>query len=87
MKSTAAAELGAYEGMPESLVHYEDVMTIGDCLSSCKYTGPWIMHPFDDKYQTALLSAGTGVETGVDTLLRLPETCGRWSGPIVPGRV
>ncbi len=64
-KSMSAQE---YEGKPELTVYIEDVITLGDCLGSCKLLGPVNMLPFDETYQSLLFSAGTGVETSEDKL-------------------
>jgi aldehyde:ferredoxin oxidoreductase len=58
----------ALEGWTEGVVHYENTVTIGDCLSACKAMAPMSSNAFDEKYQTAFLSAGTGIETGAATL-------------------
>jgi len=59
-----------YEGKPELVAHGEDTITICDSLGVCKFigTGFFGIRPFTEKYQAALFSAGTGVETSVDTL-------------------
>jgi len=63
-----AALPGEYEGKPELTIYSEDVITIGDCLSACKFMGSFLNFPFNEKYQAALFSAGTGVETSEDML-------------------
>ena len=62
------------EGKPELVRFCEDATTICDCLSACKWIGIgwWAIWPFAEESQkAALLSAGTGVETSVDTLFKL----------------
>jgi len=61
----------AYGGKPEFARFAEDSVTICDCLSACKWIGiGWYgIWPFaEESRKAALLSAGTGVETDVDTL-------------------
>jgi len=59
-----------YEGKPKLVVYSEDVIIINDCLSVCKFGTSYYERPFNEKYQAALLSAGTGVETDEDMLFR-----------------
>lgn len=60
------------EGKAELVVFSEDETTICDCLSACKMIGVgWFgIRPYNTEYRAALLSAGTGVETSVDTLFQ-----------------
>jgi aldehyde:ferredoxin oxidoreductase len=60
-----------YEGKPELVIYSEDIIIIGDCLSACKYTGSFLNRPFNEKYQAALFSVGTGIETSEDMLFQL----------------
>jgi aldehyde:ferredoxin oxidoreductase len=59
-----------YEGKPELVLHSEDAITICDSLGICKFigTGFFGIQPFTEKYQAALFSTGTGIETSVVTL-------------------
>ena len=62
-----------YEGKPEIAIYLEDGIIICDCVGSCKGSGVFLNYPFSEKYQAALLSAGTGVETSVDTLFEFAK--------------
>ncbi len=62
-----------YEGKPEIAIYIEDGIIICDCLSACKGSGVFLNYPFSEKYQAALLSAGSGVETSVDRLLEFAK--------------
>ena len=62
-----------YEGKPELVAYYEDTIVINDCLSACKLSGSFLAYPFDEEYQAALFSAGTGVETSVDRLFEFAK--------------
>jgi aldehyde:ferredoxin oxidoreductase len=72
VKAIAGSEKSAladeYEGKPELTIFSEDMVTINDCLSACKLCSSFISFPFDEDYQVALFSAGTGIETSVDKL-------------------
>ena len=57
-----------YEGKAELTVWSEDGITINDCLSACKLLSSYRYHPFNESYQAALLSAGSGVEVSEDKL-------------------
>jgi len=62
---------GTYEGKPETVSFGEDATTICDCLSVCKWIGiGWyaIWPLAEESRKAALFSAGTGIETSVDTL-------------------
>ncbi|MBW2370294.1 MAG: aldehyde ferredoxin oxidoreductase family protein [Deltaproteobacteria bacterium] len=61
---------GCYEGKPELTIYSEDTIVLSDCMGSCKYMGPFLGAPFDETYQAALFSAGTGIEKNVEDLLR-----------------
>ena len=63
-----AARRQAYEGKPALVVYYEDIATLCDSTSTCKYLSPWNGLPFNPRYQAALLSAGSGVETDEEAL-------------------
>ncbi|MEE8469756.1 MAG: aldehyde ferredoxin oxidoreductase family protein [Dehalococcoidia bacterium] len=62
-----------YEGKPELVIYSEDVITINDCLSACKYMSTFLNLPFDEKYQAALFSVGTGIETSEEMLFDLAK--------------
>ncbi len=66
-----AALPGEYEGKPELVIYSEDIITIGDCLSACKYMGSFLNMPFNENCQAVLFSAGTGIETSEDMLFQL----------------
>jgi len=67
--TSKAAMPESYEGKPELVAYSEDRITVGDCLSACKYMGGSDEDsPFDDACRAALFSAGTGIETSVDSL-------------------
>jgi len=68
-----AALPGEYEGKPELVVYSEDVIIINDCLSACKYMSTFLNLPFNENYQAALFSAGTGIETSEDMLFELAK--------------
>jgi len=57
-----------YEGKPKLVAYGEDVITINDCLSVCKYCSPFLNYPLTENYQANLFSAGSGIETSVDKL-------------------
>jgi aldehyde:ferredoxin oxidoreductase len=63
-----AGEPGELEGWAESVVYYEDSVIVNDCLSACKFVSTYGMNGFDDNYQAALFSAGSGVEASTDAL-------------------
>jgi len=71
--SERAALADEYEGKPKLAVFSEDLIIINDCLSTCKMTGSFLSFPFSEEYEAALFSAGTGVETSVDTLLKFAK--------------
>jgi aldehyde:ferredoxin oxidoreductase len=60
--TSKAARRQAYEGKPALVVYYENIATLCDAISTCKYLSPWNGLPFNPKWQAALLSAGLGVE-------------------------
>jgi len=62
-----------YEGKPEIVIYLEDQITINDCLSACKDCSGFLNYPFDEYYEAALFSAGTGVETSEDALFQLAK--------------
>ena len=68
-----AALRAEYEGKPELVVYSEDGIIINDCLSACKYMSSFLNLPFSEKYQAALFSAGTGIETSEDMLFELAK--------------
>jgi aldehyde:ferredoxin oxidoreductase len=69
-----AFQFDEYEGKPELVVYMEDLITVNDCLSACKLCSSfYYAFPFSEKYQTALFSAGTGIETSEDTLFQLAK--------------
>ena len=63
-----AAMRQEYEGKPALVKYFEDITMLCDSLSTCKYVSPWNALPFNPKYQAALFSAGSGVETSEETL-------------------
>jgi len=63
-----------YEGKAKVVVASEDKITINDCTGACKISGGQYDRPFDEKYQAALLSSGTGIETDVDALNNFAKT-------------
>ena len=68
-----AAMRQEYEGKPALVAYFEDISALCDSLSTCKYISPWNALPFSPRYQAALLSAGSGVETSVDTLFEFAK--------------
>lgn len=62
-----------YEGKPEFVAYSEDVIIINDCLGTCKMCSTFLDYPFNEKYQAALFSAGTGVETSEDMLFKFAK--------------
>jgi aldehyde:ferredoxin oxidoreductase len=62
-----------YEGKPELVIYFEDIIIITDCLSACKLCGSFVSYPFEENYQAALFSAGTGIETSLDTLFQFAK--------------
>jgi aldehyde:ferredoxin oxidoreductase len=60
-----------YEGKPELVAYSEDTYIVNDCLGVCKccnfFSG---YHAFDENYEAALFSAGSGVDTNADMLFR-----------------
>ena len=62
-----------YEGKPEITIYLEDGIIICDCLSTCKGSGVFLNYPFSEKYQAALFSAGSGVETSIDRLFEFAK--------------
>jgi aldehyde:ferredoxin oxidoreductase len=77
LRGIAGSEKGLleeeYEGKPELVIFSEDTICIADCLSACKHTGTMLVYPFQEEYQAALFSAGSGVETSVDMLFRFAK--------------
>jgi aldehyde:ferredoxin oxidoreductase len=67
--STKSALADEYEGKPELTIFSEDSVTINDCLSVCKLCSSFISFPFDERFQASLLSAGTGIDMSVETLM------------------
>ena len=63
-----AADPEEYENKAKLVVYAEDKITINDCTGACKISGGQYDNPFDEKYQAALLSAGTSTETNVTML-------------------
>jgi len=59
-----------YAGKPEAVAYLEDVIIIDDCLSACKNSSSFLFYPFEETYQAALFSAGSGIETSVDKLFQ-----------------
>lgn len=57
-----------YEGKAKVVVASEDKITINDCTGACKISGGQYDRPFNEKYQSALISAGTGTEINIDAL-------------------
>jgi len=59
-----------YEGKPALVAYAEDEIIICDSLSTCKLIGIgyWAIRTFNNEYRAALFSAGSGVETSVNTL-------------------
>jgi aldehyde:ferredoxin oxidoreductase len=57
-----------YEGVPEMVIHMEDIVTLHDILSTCKWMGMWLYEVFTPQFHAALFSAGSGIETSVETL-------------------
>jgi len=62
-----------YAGKPEVVIYLEDIIIIDDCLSACKNSSSFLFYPFEEKYQAALFSAGTGIETSVDKLFEFAK--------------
>ncbi len=63
-----------YEGKAKVVVASEDKITINDCTGACKISGGQYDRPFNEKYQAALISAGTGIETDVYALNNFAKT-------------
>jgi len=69
-----AADPNEYEGKPELAAYAENVVTICDILSTCKYLCHWFnFHPFDQTFQARLFSAGSGKETTPEKLFEFAE--------------
>jgi len=71
--SEKAALADEYEGKPELAIFSEDLIIINDCLSACKMCSSFLSFPFSEEYEAKLFSAGTGVETSVDTLFKFAK--------------
>ena len=71
--SERAALADEYEGKPELAIFSEDLIIINDCLSTCKMTGSFLDFPFTEEYEAKIFTAGTGIETSVDTLLKFAK--------------
>jgi aldehyde:ferredoxin oxidoreductase len=65
-----AADRNTIEGKPELVAFYEDVVTMCDMLSTCKYISLWtdLNNPLTPEVQARLFSAGTGTETSAEDL-------------------
>jgi len=71
--SEKAALADEYEGKPELAIFSEDSIIVNDCLSSCKMCSSYLSFPFNEEYEAALFSAGSGIETSVDTLFKFAK--------------
>lgn len=69
-----AADPNEYEGKPELVAYAENVVTICDMLSTCKYLSHWFnFHPFDQSFQARLFSAASGEETTPEKFFEFAE--------------
>jgi aldehyde:ferredoxin oxidoreductase len=57
-----------YDGKPELVVVMEDIVTINDLLSTCKWMGGWARALLSQERQAALFTAGSGIETSAKDL-------------------
>jgi len=62
-----------YEGKPEIVVAMEDIVTINDLLSTCKWMGGWAAAVLSQEHQAALFTAGSGIETSAEELFRYAQ--------------
>jgi aldehyde:ferredoxin oxidoreductase len=58
----------AYEGKPELVVYMEDIASISDLLSNCKWLSNYMLGILTPEYQAALFSAGSGLEISAEDL-------------------
>jgi aldehyde:ferredoxin oxidoreductase len=65
-----AADRKVIEGKPELVVFMEDIVTMCDMLSTCKYTSLWtdLNNPLTPEMQARLYTAGSGQETTAEEL-------------------
>jgi len=65
-----AADRKVIEGKPELVVFMEDIVTMCDMLSTCKYTSLWtnLFNPLTPEIQARLFTAGSDQETSAEDL-------------------
>jgi len=68
-----AANPEEYEGKAKLVIFDEDTVVVNDCTGACKISSGHYERPFTEKYQAALLSAGTGIETSEEMLFKFAK--------------
>jgi aldehyde:ferredoxin oxidoreductase len=64
----SALDQGTYENKAEIVAYYEDLILMSDMLSTCKWLNRWDIGGWSPGLLAELYSAGSGVETSIDTL-------------------
>jgi aldehyde:ferredoxin oxidoreductase len=60
----------AYEGKPELVAAMEDIVSLNDMLSTCKWIGGWVLPLLTPDLMAALYSAGSGEKTTAGDLFQ-----------------
>lgn len=59
-----------YEGKPELVAAMEDIVSLNDMLSTCKWIGGWVLPLLTPDHMAALYTAGSGEKTSAGDLFK-----------------